>query len=157
MCIQNTIWSLTCDFFRKPHPPKRILFVSLRFCGLLCWPLTGFLMTVCPRAEVENWPSQQILHSWLLSFLLTSCIRSCCRMNAMLLLVFPSVFSIIRILQASLQSEWEKLTWWALRARWTSSSSGIAPTITSTMRPPNGVMKNVVGYDDTTSELLVKV
>ena len=42
MCIQNTIWSLNCDFFfETPHPPKRILFVSIGFCELLRWLLTN--------------------------------------------------------------------------------------------------------------------
>ena len=40
MCIQNTIWSLKCDFFENPHPLKWILFVSQGFCKLLRWSLT---------------------------------------------------------------------------------------------------------------------
>ena len=39
MCIQNTIWSLKCDFFDNLHPPKRISFNSSGFCELLRWPL----------------------------------------------------------------------------------------------------------------------
>ena len=39
MCIQNTIWSMKCDFFENPHPPKRILFVS-GLCELVQWSLS---------------------------------------------------------------------------------------------------------------------
>ena len=41
LVMQNTIRSPKCDFSEKPHPPKRILFVSLGFCELLRWSLTS--------------------------------------------------------------------------------------------------------------------
>ena len=54
MCIQNTIWSLKCDFFEIPHPPKQILFVSLGFCELLRWPLKA-VIAFTSVVEIRCW------------------------------------------------------------------------------------------------------
>ena len=53
-CVQNTIWSPKCDFFRIPLPPKRILFVSLGFCELLRWPLCQLICRTSCIASVTG-------------------------------------------------------------------------------------------------------
>ena len=53
ICIQNTISSPKCDFFEKPHRPKRILFVSLGFSEHLRWSLTMSLSSLFYHVRLQ--------------------------------------------------------------------------------------------------------